>query len=102
MRKLNFALVGTGMIAAHHMAAMDYVDGAVATGVYGAIPEQAKAFGEKYGLKVFDTYEDLLADETIDFITICTPSGTHAEKFKYKIREKRVKISCCHKALMVN
>ena len=30
MRKLNFALIGTGMIAAHHMAAMDYVEGAQA------------------------------------------------------------------------
>ena len=26
MRKLNFALVGCGMIAVHHMAAMEYVD----------------------------------------------------------------------------
>ena len=79
MKKLNFALVGTGMIAAHHMAAMDYVDGAEATGVYGALPDQAKAFAEKYGLKQYDTLEELLADPSIDVITICTPSGSHAE-----------------------
>ena len=42
MRKLNFALVGTGMIAAHHMAAMDYVDGAVATGVTITLKKKKK------------------------------------------------------------
>ena len=79
MRKINFALIGCGAIAVHHVAAMEYVDGAQFVGVYGAVIEQAKAFGEKHNLKVYDTLEALLADPDIDVVTICTPSGSHAE-----------------------
>ncbi|MBE6965212.1 MAG: Gfo/Idh/MocA family oxidoreductase [Ruminococcaceae bacterium] len=79
MRKLNFALIGCGAIAVHHVAAMEHVDGAEFVAVYGAIPEQAKAFGEKYGLRVYDTLEEMLANPGIDVVTLCTPSGTHAE-----------------------
>lgn len=79
MGKLNFALIGCGAIAVHHVAAMEYVEGAEFVAVFGANAEQAREFGAKHGLKVYETLEAMLADPEIDVVTICTPSGTHAE-----------------------
>ncbi len=79
MKKFKFALIGCGAVANHHVGAMKMVENAEFVGLYGAVPEQAKAFGEKYNLRVYDTLEEMLADPEIDVVTICTPSGTHAE-----------------------
>lgn len=79
MKKINFALIGCGAIAVHHVAAMKYVENAELVGVYGAVLEQTKVFAEKHNLKVYETLDELLSDSNIDVVNICTPSGSHAE-----------------------
>ncbi|MBR4960486.1 MAG: Gfo/Idh/MocA family oxidoreductase [Clostridia bacterium] len=87
------ALIGCGMIADTHLTALQNA-GADVIGVYDRNPGAAAAFAGARGLKVYDSLEDLLADETA-LVSVCTPSGTHGElaeaimeKGKYAIVEK--------------
>ena len=57
------ALIGCGMIADTHLTALQNA-GADVIGVYDRNAGAAAAFAQTRGLKVYDTMEDLLADET--------------------------------------
>lgn len=74
-RKVRAAIVGCGMIADFHLAALR--DNAEIVGVYDASKERREAFGKKYGIPVMDSEEALWESET-ELVSVCTPSGTHA------------------------
>ena len=76
---LNFGILGCGMIADVHAGAINSIEGA---NLYGAADNNlqcAQNYAQKYGIKAYDSYEDMLADENIDVVCICTPSGFHAQ-----------------------
>ena len=43
-------------------------------------PEKAKAFAEEFGLKLFDSYEALLASSEVDAVVLATPHTLHSEQ----------------------
>ncbi len=44
------------------------------------IPERAQAFAEKFGIpRVYGSHAELIAQEDIDLVDVCTPSATHFE-----------------------
>ena len=79
MSDLNFALIGCGAVAKHHIKAMKLVDGGKFIGVFGAVREQTEAFATEHGLHIYETLEELFCDKKIDVVCICTPSSSHAE-----------------------
>ncbi|MGV3724235.1 MAG: Gfo/Idh/MocA family protein, partial [Actinomycetota bacterium] len=70
-----------GVIAPWHAGSIkDHVTGARLTACCDEIPERAQAFADKFGIpRVYTRYEDLLADPDVDAVSVCTPSGLHAE-----------------------
>ncbi len=78
-KKLNFGIVGTGMISDTHAAAIISLPDAVLYGAAGVISEQTDAFAKKYNITAYPDVESMLCDPTIDVVCICTPSGFHAE-----------------------
>lgn len=75
----GFAIIGCGMIAEFHAAAIDAMENATLVGCTSRNPESAKAFAEKHGCKAYTTLEDTLADDAVTIVTICSPSGAHLE-----------------------
>jgi predicted dehydrogenase len=75
---IGFAIIGTGMIAEFHAAAIAAVPGARLIGAYGNVPEQRAAFCAKYGIKEYDSQAALIADSAVHAATVATPSGLHA------------------------
>ena len=76
----TFGVIGGGMIAKRHAEAILAMGGQVRLGaIYARNPEKAKALGQQFNCKAYHQLEDLLADETIDIVTIATPSGAHLE-----------------------
>jgi UDP-N-acetyl-2-amino-2-deoxyglucuronate dehydrogenase len=76
---LRFALVGCGVIARTHARALAQLAGrAELVACSDVDPERAEALAAEFGLKAM-TFDDVLADPDIDAITVCTPSGRHAE-----------------------
>ena len=76
-KKLNIGLVGCGIAAELHAKALAGVTDAKLAGAFAADRPQCEEFCKKYGLKSYKTLENLIDDESIDIIDICTPSGTH-------------------------
>lgn len=79
MKIYHFAIIGGGMIAGVHAAAIAQMPNARIAAVYDPVPSCAQAFATKYGCNAVNSLEALLADEEIEIVNICTPSGTHAE-----------------------
>ncbi len=79
MRRIGFAIVGTGNIAQAHVEAIGQLDDAFVVGVTGSTPAQARGFAERYGLALYPDLEAVLADEQVRAVSVCTPSGVHLE-----------------------
>jgi UDP-N-acetyl-2-amino-2-deoxyglucuronate dehydrogenase len=79
MSRLRFALVGCGVIAPTHVRALlELPERAELVACSDVLPERALALAREFGIEA-RSYEDVLADPTIDAVTVCTPSGLHAE-----------------------
>ncbi len=75
---LRFAIVGCGSIAPTHADALASLPEAALVACCDSLPERAIAFAQKYGLRPV-SLDEMLADPAIDAVTVCTPSGLHAE-----------------------
>lgn len=75
---MNFAIVGCGFIAKKHALAISKIEGATLVAVCDRVPELMEPYMVDYGALPYTNLEELLRNETIDVINICTPSGTHA------------------------
>ena len=79
---VGFGIVGCGMIADFHVQALRSIADAHLIGVADVNFAGAKRFAEKHGVLAYKNYEDMLKDEAVDAVCICTPSGYHAELAK--------------------
>jgi UDP-N-acetyl-2-amino-2-deoxyglucuronate dehydrogenase len=78
-RPHGFGIVGTGVIAATHAAAIAAVPGARLVAVTDVVPERAIEFAESRGCTAEPSLDALLARDDIDVVSVCVPSGLHAE-----------------------
>src|ERR1700689_3955789 len=75
----GFGIVGAGVIAAVHAAAIGMVPGARLVAVPGVVPASAKELAGRYGCAAEPDLDALLARPDVDVVSICVPSGLHAE-----------------------
>ena len=75
---LQFALAGCGSIAPTHARALAALPDAALVACADSLPARARGFADEFGLRP-RPWQDILADTAIDAVTICTPSGLHAE-----------------------
>ena len=77
--KLGIALIGCGMISEFQAKAIGALPDARVVGFYDTVPEMARRRAAEFGARAFATVEELLADPSVQAVSICTPSGTHME-----------------------
>ncbi|HEX2951175.1 MAG TPA: Gfo/Idh/MocA family oxidoreductase [Armatimonadota bacterium] len=77
--RVRFGIVGCGVIGPIHAEAMSQLSTAELVAVADIIPERAQKLAEQYHVDWYGSYEELLARSDIDAISICTPSGMHAD-----------------------
>jgi predicted dehydrogenase len=81
MEKLGFGIIGCGTIAEFHFKGIEACPQAELRGVADIVPERAKAFAEKYHVSSwYKDYQELFKRDDIEIVSICTPSGLHAEQ----------------------
>lgn len=79
MKQLNWAVLGTGVIA-NEMAQALQKQGKSLYSVGNRTYEKAVAFGEQYGIsKVYTDFQQIFTDPEVDAIYITTPHNTHRE-----------------------
>ena len=75
---LKAGVVGTGFIGVVHVDALRRL-GVTVAGVVGSSPERARA---KAVAPVYDSYDALLADESVDVVHLTTPNNLHYPQVK--------------------
>ena len=80
MTKVRYAIIGCGGIAAKHALAIRETPDAELVACCDQVRDSALRFAEANKLHAFDTYEELLASDTVDAVSLCTPSGLHAQQ----------------------
>ena len=93
--KLRCAIIGTGFWANYQIAAWLEIPGVQIVALYNRTKTKAEAINEKFGLNatVYDDYEALLKNETINFVDIITDVDSH-EMFTVMAAEKNVNVVC--------
>jgi predicted dehydrogenase len=76
---MRIGLVGAGSMGSTHAPAWKNLahKGAELVGVHAARENSAQEFATKHGIKVYPTYEALLAD--VDIVDLCIPTDLHKE-----------------------
>lgn len=86
---IRFGILGCGAIARFHADAIAKLDNAELIGVASTSLENAKRFAQEYQVKAYAVYNEMLTDQDIDAVCICTPSGFHAENAIQALRAKK-------------
>jgi len=81
MKPIRFSILGTGMVAHYHKAAIENNSGLGASlrTVIHYNPAQFDSIAAEFGVPCV-SFEAMLEDEDVDVVCICTPSGQHAEQ----------------------
>lgn len=90
---MRVGIVGAGSMGHTHVPGWKNIAdrGVELAGIQAAHPESAHALASQYGMKVYETYDDLLAD--VDIVDLCIPTDLHRE-FTIKAAEAGKHIIC--------
>lgn len=77
--EVGFGIVGLGMIAEFHAAALQAMTGGRLVACQSATPGKAEAFAGRHGGRAYTDMAAFLADDALDAVIIATPSGAHLE-----------------------
>jgi UDP-N-acetyl-2-amino-2-deoxyglucuronate dehydrogenase len=78
--KVRFALVGAGVISRVHARALaELPDDAELVAVVDLDPARAQELAAQYGAQASTDLDAVLRRDDVDAVTICTPSGLHAD-----------------------
>jgi predicted dehydrogenase len=79
-KPVRFAILGAGMIADYHRAAIaEHAADAELAAIGHHQPARFAELSARFGVPCL-SIGDVLADDSIDAVCVCTPSGTHAEQ----------------------
>ena len=80
--KIKFGIVGCGMIANVHAKAISEIAEAELVGASDNSYDYALKFAQKWGIKAFNDYNELLSDKEIDVVcvfAVCDGDAVEAE-----------------------
>ncbi len=94
MKKLRFAIIGTGFWANFQIPAWMELEGVELIALCDKTKSKAEALAHKYSIPtVYDDVQKLLEEETLDFVDIITDVDTHAT-FTEMAARKNVAVIC--------
>ena len=79
MKNIGFGIIGSGSAAKYHINALAEAAGAELIGIYSVDKKSAEITANENGVRCFDSIDDLLGCQEVEAVSICTPSGTHAD-----------------------
>ena len=89
-KKLKIGIIGTGGIAHSHMDAYKIFPNAEVVALADLVPGRAEAFAKEYGLtdaRIYSNDRDLLDNEELDGVSICTYNRQHANPTIYALKK---------------
>jgi len=77
--RIRIGIVGCGGIGTFHADIMQQVESVQLVAVADIVPAKAAVIAEKYGIAAYPSLEAMLAHDGLDAVSVCTPSGLHAD-----------------------
>jgi predicted dehydrogenase len=74
-RQIRVGVVGVGSLGQHHARIYKRLEGVQLVGIYDADAARAREIGERYGVRVFETLEDLAA--AVEAASVAVPTHLH-------------------------
>jgi len=94
MKKLRFAVIGTGFWANYQIPAWMELDGVELVALYNRTRPKAETLAQKFNVpRVYDDARQLLETEQLDFVDIITDVDTHAS-FTQMAARKGIAVIC--------
>jgi len=78
-RPRGFGIVGAGVIASTHADAIASIPDATLIAISDVEPERTKSLAARHDCAAEPDLEALLARDDVDVVSVCVPSGLHAE-----------------------
>ncbi len=81
-RKLKVGIIGTGWIAESHIESYLEMDDVEVVAMADLIPGKAEKFAARYGVegvRFYPSHKELIDNEQLDAVSVCTYNMTHAE-----------------------
>lgn len=82
----RFGIIGAGVIGPTHARAISSLPAARLVAVADCVPERAERLAETFHLSAYTDIQQMLQQEALDVVTICTPSGMHGEHASLAMR----------------
>ena len=81
MKQLNIGIIGAGRIGKLHAQSITYaVPAARVYGITDVRTDGLPELKEKFGIeKIYASIDDMLADDQIDAVLVCSSTDTHAD-----------------------
>ncbi|MFW9810264.1 MAG: Gfo/Idh/MocA family protein [Candidatus Thorarchaeota archaeon] len=92
---LRLGLIGIGKTGRTHLAALTAINnsgllGFKITAICDSDNLKAKKLAKEFGIsKIYENHEDLVNDEHVDVVYVCTPTSKHREMVKAAARAKK-------------
>ncbi len=77
--RLTFGIIGCGVIGPTHATAIASLPEARLVAVTDVDPARARSLAEKHGATPYTGIGEMLQNEDLDVVDVCTPSGLHGE-----------------------
>ncbi len=110
MKTIKTAVIGTGFIGPAHLEALQRIGGVEVIALASIETDKARALAERFSIpKVYETWEDAVADRNVEVIHNCTPNNLHfainkaaLNAGKHVISEKPLTMTSKESAELVN
>ncbi len=80
-RKIRVGIVGCGRISKNHFGSIEaHADDLELVAVCDIDPATLAAHEQKYGVRGYSRLEEMLTNEKLDLVALCTPSGLHPDQ----------------------
>lgn len=76
---IRFGLIGCGRVAPRHAQSLAQLPETHLVAVADIKPNRAENFAQEYGAAMYTDHQALLERDDLDAVSICVPSGLHAE-----------------------
>src|SRR4051794_41146043 len=78
-KPLRFGIVGCGVIGGVHAQAIAGLPDAELVSVADFAARRAERLRENFGVAAYQSLQEMLDQEDLDVVSVCTPSGMHGE-----------------------
>lgn len=79
LKKLRVAIIGPGKVAHLHARGVIKSEKAELTAICGRTPSKVKAFADQYGIEPYHDPEEMIRQEEIQALIVCTPHPNHRD-----------------------